>query len=125
MKKTTKLFLSLALLSTMTMTAGSLAKGVDPANLDTSTKPGEDFYQYACGGWMKANPLDPQYSRFGTFDQLAENNREQLKNLILGLSKAPLAQGTNAKKVADIFNVGMVSVRLNKEGIMPVAQDLG
>lgn len=125
MKKTTKLFLSLALLSTMTMTAGSLAKGVDPANLDTSTKPGEDFYQYACGGWMKANPLDPQYSRFGTFDQLAENNREQLKNLILGLSKAPLAQGTNAKKVADIFNLGMDSVRLNKEGNMPVAQDLG
>ena len=124
MKKTTKLFLSLALLSTMTMTAGSLAKGVDPANLDTSTKPGEDFYQYACGGWMKANPLDPQYSRFGTFDQLAENNREQLKNLILGLSKAPLAQGTNAKKVADIFNLGMDSVRLNAEKAEPLQADL-
>ena len=60
------LLFSLAAVMTMGMAAGNL-KGVDRANLDTSVRPGENFYKYACGGWQKANPLDPQYARFGTF----------------------------------------------------------
>ena len=56
--------------------------GVDLANLDTTAIVGADFYQYACGGWMKNNPLTDEYSRFGSFDQLAENNRVQLQGLI-------------------------------------------
>lgn len=120
MKKAKTLFLSLALLSTMTMSAGNLEKGVDRSNLDTSVSPGEDFYQYACGGWLKANPLDPQYARFGTFDQLAENNRRQVKELIVNLSKSNHAAGTISQKVADVFNLGMDEVRLNKEGNMPI-----
>ena len=80
MKKLTLLVSSLALLSSITMTANDKGKiGVDRANLDTSVAPGEDFYQYATGGWQKNNPLDPQYARFGTFDELAENNRAQIK----------------------------------------------
>ena len=59
----------------MTSAAGNLVKAVDRSNLDPNTSPGTNFYQYACGGWMLANPLDPQYARFGTFDQLAENSR--------------------------------------------------
>ena len=61
----------------LTMTTNNInaeeVKGVDRANLDETVSPGEDFYEYACGGWMKNNPLPAQYSRFGTFDQLAEN----------------------------------------------------
>ena len=56
--------------------------GVRPENMALTAQQGADFYQYACGGWMAANPLTDEYSRFGTFDQLAENNREQLKGLI-------------------------------------------
>ena len=124
MKKQNYLILLLALLSTMTMNAGNLEKAVARDNIDPSVSPGENFYQYACGGWMKANPLDPQYARFGTFDQLAENNREQVKNLILGLSKQSNAKGSNAQKVGGIFNLGMDSVRLNKEGNAPILQRL-
>ena len=60
--------------------------GLDFSNMDTSATPGTDFFQYACGGWMKKNPIPNEYARFGTFDQLAENNRKQLHDLILGLS---------------------------------------
>ena len=103
----------------MTMSAGNLNKGVDRANLDLSTKPGENFYQYACGGWMKANPLDPQYARFGTFDGLAENNREQLKDLILNLGTNN-PKGSLAQKVSDLYLQGMDSTLRNQQGTRPV-----
>ena len=64
-------------------------KAIDLANLDSTTAPGTDFYQYACGGWMQRNPLKPEYARFGTFDQLRENNLEQIRGLIEELKATP------------------------------------
>lgn len=122
MKKS--IILSMALMSALMVNAGSLDKGVDRNNLDLTTTPGTDFYQYACGGWMKAHPLDPQYARFGTFDQMAESSREQLKELVLNLSKQQNAKGTMAQKVGDIFNMGMDSTRLNSEGAKPLMKDI-
>ena len=125
MKKLTLLVSSLALLSTITMTANDKGKiGVDRANLDMSIAPGEDFYQYATGGWQKNNPLDPQYSRFGTFDELAENNRAQIKDLVQNLDKTNPAKGTVAQKVNDLYKLGMDSVRLNSEGAAPIKEEL-
>lgn len=98
-------------------------KGIDAANLDTTVSPRADFYDYACGGWIKANPLPAEFSRFGTFDQLAENNRAQLQELVLGLDRnAP--KGSNEQKVADLYAMGMDSVRLNNEGAAPLQADL-
>lgn len=99
-------------------------KGIDKANLDTATAPQEDFYQYACGGWMKANPLTPEYSRFGTFDQLGENNRKQLHDLITGIDPATTTKGTNAQKIADLYAMGMDSVKLNEQGAQAMMADL-
>ena len=125
MKKLTLLVSSLALLSPITMTANDKGKiGVDRANLDMSIAPGEDFYQYATGGWQKNNPLDPQYSRFGTFDELAENNRAQIKDLVQNLDKTNPAKGTVAQKVNDLYKLGMDSVRLNSEGAAPIKEEL-
>lgn len=103
---------------------GMPPKGIDAANIDPSVKPGTDFYDYACGGWMKANPLKPEYSRFGTFDQLGENNRRQVRELVESLAAVKAARGTNAQKVADLFALGMDSVSLNKQGAAPVMADL-
>lgn len=96
--------------------------GIDRANLNEKVSPAEDFYDYACGGWMEANPLTPEYSRYGMFDALAEKNRLQLKELILNLSDNPDSKikGTNAQKVSDLYAMAMDSVRLNAEGAAPL-----
>jgi len=97
-----------------------LTPGVDFNNLDKSAQPGTSFYQYACGGWMKNNPLTGEYSRFGSFDKLAENNRSQLKGLIEGLANAKNQPGTVGQKIGDLYNIAMDSTKLNKEGAAPI-----
>lgn len=117
--------LFIALTPTIFMNAKDVKKaGVDPANLDCTVAPGNDFFQYACGGWMKNNPLEGQYSRFGTFDQLGENNKTQVRELIQNLGKENNAKGSVAQKVDDLYKMGIDSVRLNKEGGNPIHEDL-
>ena len=98
--------------------------GIDLANLDTTAIVGADFYQYACGGWMKNNPLTDEYSRFGSFDQLAENNRVQLQGLIEELAATQHPDGSIAQKVGGLYNIAMDSVKLNNEGMTPIVGDL-
>ena len=94
--------------------------GVDLANLDTSVAPGEDFYAYATGGWQKNHPLKPEYSRYGAFDVLSENNEIRLNDLFKGLTKLKAAPGTDEQKIADLYTMGLDSLRLNAEGADPV-----
>ena len=100
------------------------AAGLDMSDMDTTVAPGEDFYLYACGGWIKNNPLKAEYSRFGSFDQLAENNREQLKTLVDSLGAQKNEPGSVAQKIADIYNMKMDSVRRNELGAQPVQADI-
>ena len=101
-----------------------MTSGIDLTNLDTTAGQGADFYQYACGGWMKKHPLTNEYSRFGSFDMLAENNREQLKGLIVEIAAGQNAQGTIGQKIGDIYKLAMDSVKLNADGVTPIQADL-
>ncbi len=97
---------------------------IDPSNMDTTVACGEDFYEYACGGWIKKNPLKPEYARYGSFDVLAENNQKQMRELIDELEKAENEPGSVAQKVGDLYKMGLDSVRLNKEGVSPISEAL-
>lgn len=119
------------LITTMFMTTSCLknvssgqSAGIDLANLDTTANPGNDFYQYACGGWMKSHPLTGEYSRYGSFDEVAENNRKQLNELIEQIASKPAAKGSIEQKIADLYNLAMDSDKLNKDGYSPIEEEL-
>lgn len=98
--------------------------GIRTENMDTTALPGTSFYQYATGGWQRLNPLTDEYSRFGSFDKLAEDNREQLKELIEGIASQQNKPGTVAQKIGDLYNIAMDTARLDLEGIAPIRADL-
>lgn len=97
-----------------------LTSGINLDNLDTTVSPLEDFYQYACGGWMKNHPLDAEHSRYGSFDFLAEENQKQLKGIIDSVSANKNEAGSIADKIATLYNIGMDSVRLQEQGCEPL-----
>lgn len=97
---------------------------INPANMDTTVAAGTDFYEYACGGWIKNNPLKPEYARFGTFDQLLENNQEQLRVLIEELSVTPHEAGSVAGKIGALYAMGLDSTKLNADGVAPIKEEL-
>ena len=98
----------------------SLTSGIKIENLDLSANPAEDFYQFACGGWIKNNPLTGEYARYGSFDQLAEQNREQLKTLIEGIAGQNNGKGTISQKIGDLYLMGMDSNAIEKQGAVPI-----
>ena len=98
--------------------------GIKLENMDQSVKPGTDFYRYACGEWMKNNPLKPEYARFGSIDIIEEENDKRIREIIEGLAAAPQEKGTLGQKIGDLYALRMDSVRQNKEGVVPVKVDL-
>lgn len=113
-----------SILSMASLPLGAVAQtnmniGIETSNLDTAAQPGEDFYQYACGGWIKNHPLPAAYSRFGSFDQLVQNNDKRvhdiLKNLLNTTSTDEVSQ-----KLGNFYKLAMDSVRRNNEGFAPV-----
>ena len=94
------------------------------ANFDLTTAPSEDFYQYACGGWMEANPLTPEYARYGIFDQLEKENNEKLKVLIEELGSTPQKSGSVGEKIQMMYAMGLDSLKRNADGAAPVMEQL-
>ncbi|MBP5381969.1 MAG: M13 family peptidase, partial [Bacteroidales bacterium] len=93
---------------------------IDLANLDTEVSPGDDFYQYATAGWQKSHPLGAEFARFGTFDQLREDNVERINDLFASMSKLNPKSGSVEQKIVDLYKQGLDSLRLNTEGAEPL-----
>ena len=94
--------------------------GIDRANMNTAVKPGNDFYEYAIGGWRKAHPLDAEHARNGSFIDLDELNQKRIRGLIEEYSSTPQPQGTLGQKIGSLYNLAMDSVRRNREGVAPM-----
>ena len=116
MKKNFITAVALAAMATACTQSGKqLDSGIDLANLDSTYLPGTDFYMYATGGWQKSHPLTAEYSRFGSFDQLQEDNNQRLRSLIDSVAAQQNEPGSIAQKIADLYNSAMDSVKLNDE----------
>lgn len=112
--------MAMASMTMMTMAQEPLRSGLDQTDFDTSVRPGDDFYGYACGGWVKKHPLPAAYSRYGSFDQLQENNAKRINGILAELQANTYEAGTIEQKLSDLYKLAMDSVRRNQEGVSPV-----
>ncbi|MCR5579290.1 MAG: M13 family metallopeptidase [Prevotella sp.] len=106
--------------SLMMMAQGELGSGLNTADFNKNVRPGDDFYEYACGGWMKAHPLPAAYSRYGSFDRLQEDNDKRINGILKELQSNTYQKGTVEQKLSDLYKLAMDSVRRNQEGVSPV-----
>lgn len=91
-------------------------KGINIANMDTTVSPGTDFFLYANGGWLKNNPIPASESRWGSFNEIQDNNFKNLKTLLDELSNAKSEKGSNNQKVGDFYASGMDSITIENAG---------
>ena len=115
---------SMALLMTACSKQPAQTTGIPLSNLDTTAVPQNDFYQFACGGWMQNNPLPDEYSRFGSFDKLGLTNLEQVNSLIQELGSKTYTHGTVEQKISDLYSLAMDTARRDNEGFTPVQATL-
>lgn len=120
-KKTMLLGLALTAMGAF---AQSVPSGIDPNNLDRSVHPGDDFYHYAAGGWLKSHPLDAEHSDNGAFTDLYEQNQTRIQELILQYANTPQEQGSLGQKIGSLYKLMMDSTRLNREGAAPLKATL-
>ena len=112
--------MAMASISMMTMAQGTLGSGLNVTDLNTNVQPGDDFYEFACGGWMKKHPLPAAYSRYGSFDKLQEDNDKRINGILSELQSNTYERGTTEQKLSDLYKLAMDMDRRNREGVAPV-----
>ncbi len=112
--------MTMASVSMMMMAQSDLGSGLNQADFNKNVRPGDDFYEYACGGWMKNNPLPGAYSRYGSFDRLQEENDKRINGILKELQSNTYKKGTVEQKLSDLYKLAMDSTRRNKEGVAPL-----
>ena len=93
-------------------------------NMDTKVKPGTDFYRFSCGKWIDAHPLTAEYTRYGQFNELTEENNRQIRQLIEDIASRPNADGSLGQKIGSLYRLAMDSVRRNKESFTPIVSTI-
>ena len=116
-----KMILPMMLIAALPLGADAQNKsGLVMSNLDQTVKPADSFYQFATGGWQKNNPLPAAYSRYGSFERLAENNNKRINTILSELQKKTYKAGTIEQKLSDFYKLSMDVDSRNKAGIAPV-----
>jgi len=104
---------------------GPPAKFIDPANMDLSVKPGNDFFEYANGTWLKENSIPAKETRWGSFNILHQENTDKLLKLLTEVSKTTdQPKGSLKQRVGDLYASGMDSLAIEKLGYNPIKPDL-
>lgn len=101
------------------------AKAIDPANMDLSIKPCDDFFHYANGTWLKKNPIPAAFDQWGSFHILDDHNSNVLHKILEDAAKDKSASaGSNKQKVGDFYSTGMDSAAIEALGMKPIAGEL-
>jgi putative endopeptidase len=116
--------MQLAAFEARTASAEPLKSGIDRANFDTSVKPGDNFYEYVNGEWIKQNPIPPEYSRWGAFPKLADDNRVALHEILEGLTKNSGSLSDEERKLRDFYRTAMDESAIDKLGAAPLEAPL-
>jgi putative endopeptidase len=98
--------------------------GFDTKNLDRSCKPCDDFFEFAMGGWMKANPVPPEYSTWGSFTVLLDKNQQNLRQILETEENAKAASGSNGQKIGDFYASCMDISAVDAAGAKPIEPDM-
>lgn len=111
----------LTLLATLTLSAQLAYKGFNPANLDRSVKPCQDFFQYAVGGWAKHTAIPAEYERYGVDQEIDTRTHQLLKEILEAAAAAKTTPGTEQQKVGDFYASGMDEAGIEARGLKPLA----
>jgi putative endopeptidase len=123
------LFVGIALVSeglraSVTAAGDTSYWGFDTANLDKTCKPCDDFYQFAMGGWMKANPIPPEYSTWGSFSRLLDKNQQNLRQILDATDSSKAASGSNEQKIGDFYASCMDTTAIDAAGTKPIDAEM-
>lgn len=124
LKKTVLFAAGLSLCATVAIARGKDGaadrKLLDPSNIDASVKPGDNFYRYANGAWLKTNPIPASETRWGSFSELQEGNYAALLSLLEEAANAKATAGSKQQKVGDFYRSGMDSAAIERAGLAPL-----
>ena len=124
MKKLTLILATALMMTACASVEQTKVPAIDKNNFDESIALKDNFYQWATGGWQKNNPLKPEYSRYGSFDVLRENNEIRINELFQAMTESKAEAGSIEQKISDLYKMGLDEERLNKEGAEPIREAL-
>ncbi|HEY8747645.1 MAG TPA: M13 family metallopeptidase [Tepidisphaeraceae bacterium] len=101
-----------------------LQSGIDRKNFDESVKPGQDFFEYVNGTWLKNNPIPGDYTRWGSFSELQDRDQKQMREILDGLMKSSDKFTEDQRKLRDFYATATDEAKLQKDGAAPLKGEL-